>query len=278
MSVRYNAQRLGSTAAVKRLCLAAVHHLCKWTDETGDSLTWDRLPECIRSLEVLERNTQRPAWGHTAAADGKAGKHVTLPMAVDDAELDRTSPAQDDDRSEENCGDKTDQNDESSSSSGTDDISEDSADDDGQPDQDHLELATVLNVPWVAPKHSQLIHVSRPPSITSSHLDVTPLCRDVVFVAGFQEGVGVADAARIGRDWCGRCLRRLAGMPPDAFSGSTIQPLSSSGSKACSAYSSSSQAPRRRSMTCPSESMGQAGANEESRGDLQHKSPRRGRH
>ena len=188
MAVRYSEQRLEATASVKRLCLAAVLHLLKWTSAKKIKPEWDKLQGCIRSLENLERYTHTPQWGADQGPRSEVHQDEEIPLFNDTS--DGTT----------------------STSSSSVEASSDVEDVQGPEPQCHtklVQLATEMHVQWIAPQRSSLIHVARPGWAPTSHTDATPLCKDTPFVTGYLEGLGAASATDLHRDWCRRCLRRL---------------------------------------------------------------------
>lgn len=195
MSVRYNACRLEATASVKRLCLGAVLHLAKWASAQKVAPSFAKLEGCIRSLASLERHGARAAWGIEVAPQASDEAEEELPPLVDEV----TSSA--------------------SSESSTSASTPGTSDNENEPSLHSAPSgrAAELAVLWLAPHRSTLIHVARPTQLKSRHAEVTPLCKDVPFTAGYDEGQGVTAAASLGKEWCPSCLRKLDLLPDDAY-------------------------------------------------------------
>ena len=145
-------------------------------------------------MDSLERYTTLPTWGAGHQPQEPSDAEEEIPIFMDEQAADVDT---------------------SSSSSSPSDGEEDKAPDDTE-HEEYLQLATEMQVQWLAPRRSHLVHIARPGWLPTTQADATPLCRQSPFVAGFIDGQGVAVAADLQRSCCHRCLHKLPGLPKDA--------------------------------------------------------------
>ena len=195
MSVRYSEARLEATAQVKRLCLAAVLHLCRWASREEKVITWEHLAGCIKSIPRFEAKVRQAAWGHDP---GPAPPPADVPSASGTSEAE----------SLESSG--------QSSTASSDSRTTAPESDEGEVGQlDTFPPHMLEAIDWVAPLRSRQVHVRREVDLSTPDCPVQPLCHTRVYTIGFITGTGVEAAAPLGRQWCAGCLQKLRVLHPD---------------------------------------------------------------